>query len=308
MADRVSQIAAQLLDSSASNARVSQLAASVIADDDPAASVSQLAAGVLADGDPRVRASQLAAFVLWESANARISQLCAQIVVDDDPRIRATQLCALVLFDYPTPPSPCFTMSDLVFPTLPGLKWDIVKTPQFATAISKHVSGREVRASNYAYPLWKWEMSYEFLRETAGFAELETLAGFFLARHGAFDTFLFADPSEPNSVAGYSVGTGDGLTTSFQLTKTYAGFAEPIGYVDQTTLGVSVGGVMQASGWSLIMPNTIVFITAPAAGAAITASYTWYYRVRFADDAHDYNNFMYQLWELKKLTLEMVKP
>lgn len=308
MADRVSQLAAQWLESSVPTARISQLAANVIADDDAQARISQLAADVLADDDPRVRASQLAALVLWESANARMSQICAQIVADDDPRIRATQLCAQVLLDYPTPPSPGFTMSDLLFPTLPGLKWDIVKTPQFSTTISKHTSGREVRASNYAYPLWKWEMSYEFLRETLGFAELETLAGFFLARYGAFDTFLFADPSEPNSVANYRLGAGDGLTTSFQLTKTYAGFVEPIGYVDQGTLEIYVNGVLQTSGWSLTLPNTIAFTAAPAAGASITASYAWYYRVRFADDAHDYNNFMYQLWELKKLTLEMVKP
>ncbi len=40
----------------------------------------------------------------------------------------------------------------------------------------------------------------------------------------------------------------------------------------------------------------------------MSASYTWYCRVRFGKDVQDYNNFMYQLWNLKKLTLEMVKP
>jgi hypothetical protein len=60
--------------------------------------------------------------------------------------------------------------------------------------------------------------------------------------------------------------------------------------------------------WNLITPNTLSFPVPPAKGSVVSATYTWYYRVRFGEDVQDYNNFMYQLWELKKLSLEMVKP
>jgi uncharacterized protein (TIGR02217 family) len=310
MSDRVSQLAAQILEEGVPRALISQLAAQILADDNPHVRASQLAAQILEEGVSSARASQLAALILYGYSLVRVSQLAAQILVEPQPRARVSQLCAIILVDWPTPPYPEYTMSNAIFPTLPGIKWDIQKTPKWNTTISKHTSGREARVSNYAYPLWSWDMQYEFLREDGGHTELETLAGFFLARSGSFDTFLFADPSESNVIGGisYSLGTGDGLTTGFQLTKTFGGFVEPIGYVDQTTLHVYLNGVLQVSGYSVTLPNMVVFATPPGAGVAVTAAYTWYYRVRFGDDAHDYNNFMHDLWELKKLTLEMVKP
>ena len=45
-------------------------------------------------------------------------------------------------------------MSNLIFPILPGLQWNVKKSPQFHTTIVKHTSGRETRVANYAYPLW----------------------------------------------------------------------------------------------------------------------------------------------------------
>ena len=66
--------------------------------------------------------------------------------------------------------------------------------------------------------------------------------------------------------------------------------------------------VFSPTTWTLVTPNTLLFAVPPAKGVVVSAGYTWYYRVRFGEDAQNYNNFMYQLWDLKKLTLEMVKP
>ncbi len=310
MANRLTQLTTEILATGVPWARISQLATEIVVDDDPSATLSQLLAEILADDDPKVRAPQLCAEILHEFAMARVSQFEAEILMDDDPTPHVSQLVAEVLYQYPSPPFPEFTMSNLIFPTLPGLQWNVKKSPQFHTTIVKHTSGRETRVANYAYPLWKWEMSYELLRETQGYAELQALCGFFLARSGSFDTFLFADPAESNTASGDTLGVGDGFTTEYPITKSYAGFIEPVGYVDITTLQVMLDGVQVFSPttWTLVTPNTLLFAVPPAKGVVVSADYTWYYRVRFGEDMQDYNNFMYQLWDLKKLTLEMVKP
>ena len=85
-------------------------------------------------------------------------------------------------------------MADIgVFPSLPGLAWGVTKTPTFQTRIQRAVSGRELRALDYPYPLWQFTLVFDFLRDnpTAGYDELRTLMGFFLLCRGAFGTFLF---------------------------------------------------------------------------------------------------------------------
>ena len=47
------------------------------------------------------------------------------------------------------------------FPALPGQGWSVHKRPTFATRLAPHVSGREVRASLYAAPLWEFEVTFD---------------------------------------------------------------------------------------------------------------------------------------------------
>ena len=107
-------------------------------------------------------------------------------------------------------------MSNAVFPVLAGLDWNVIKTPVWKTRIQEAVSGKELRAALMSYPLWKFSLSYTVLRANAANAELQTLMGFFNARQGMFDSFLYTDPTD-NSVANQSFGTGDGSTTAFQI-------------------------------------------------------------------------------------------
>jgi len=46
----------------------------------------------------------------------------------------------------------------LIFPALPGLSWGVTKTPTFQTRIQRAVSGRELRALDYPYPLWQFAL------------------------------------------------------------------------------------------------------------------------------------------------------
>ena len=87
-------------------------------------------------------------------------------------------------------------MSDVLFPELPGLEWDLSKKPVFNTKIMESVNGRELRASYQAVPKYEISLSFAFLRESKGRNELQQLESFFIERRGAFDSFLFKMPDD----------------------------------------------------------------------------------------------------------------
>jgi uncharacterized protein (TIGR02217 family) len=203
----------------------------------------------------------------------------------------------------------------LIFPNLPGLSWSVTKTPTFQTRIQRAVSGRELRALDYPYPLWQFALVYDFLRDNpaAGYDELRTLLGFFMLCQGAFGTFLFRDPSD-FQVTGQQIGIGDASTAVFQLqramgtTLSGGGFLEPI-VAPNVVSAIYFDGITQAPMTYSVDPSTgqVTFGTAPASGLIITADFTYYFRCRFIDDKYDFENFMYRLWQLKKLTFISVR-
>lgn len=192
-------------------------------------------------------------------------------------------------------------MSNAVFPTLPGLLFNVVKQPEFSTKVQRATSGKELRAAFMQYPLWTFKLSYEFLRSAAAYTEMQTLLGFFTARQGMFDSFLFSDPDD-NSVTDYQFGIGDGVTTKFQLTRAYGAFIEPVQNVNVLT-NIKKAGTTLASpaDYSIDANGLVTFVTAPAGGNALTWSGTYYFRVRFLQDVAEFNKFMQGLWDLKKL-------
>jgi uncharacterized protein (TIGR02217 family) len=117
-------------------------------------------------------------------------------------------------------------MSNALFPTLAGLKFPVTRTPIWSNSIKVAASGKESRAGFWSSPRWKYKLSYDLLRSDAN-AEFQTLVGFFNARGGRFDDFLFNDPDD-NTVTNQFVGNGNGVQTQFPLTRTLGGFVETI--------------------------------------------------------------------------------
>lgn len=196
-------------------------------------------------------------------------------------------------------------MSNAVFPTLPGLIFPIKKRPNFSTDVQRSVSGREVAAAFMSYPIWDWELSFEILRETA--SEFQSLAGFFLARQGRYDSFLFNDASD-NTAALQGFGTGNGATTAFQLARALGGFSEPV-YDLNGAPSIYVAGTLKAAGVDYTINSTgvVTFSTAPTAGQALTWSGAYYWRVRFAEDGSDFENFMVKLWSAGKVSFSTAR-
>ena len=191
-----------------------------------------------------------------------------------------------------------------IYPTVPGLTWSLKKTPMFKTLVQEAVSGFEQRAMLQIYPRWIWELVYDFFRSSSAYNELQTLLGFFLQRQGAFAPFLIRD-LEDNSVTGQAIGTGDGVTTAFQLARTYGGFTEPVTDTDGTAT-VYING-LPTTDYAISATGQIVFTTAPASGAVITADFSYYWRVRFMDDSSEFENWADHLWANGKIQLKSVK-
>jgi uncharacterized protein (TIGR02217 family) len=204
--------------------------------------------------------------------------------------------------------------------SIPGVAWSVSKAPTMQTRIQRSVSGRELRALDYPAPLWQFQLTFNLLRDQwdtrgseglgSGFDELRTLFALYLACYGAYGTFLFSDPTD-NQRTGQYLGTGNSSTTQFQLQASYGSSGAPLFTAPVTAVGLVsalyLNGVTQnpstysyAAG--LGSTGIITFAVPPVTEATITADFSFYFRCRFVDDSYSFENFMYQLWQLKKLS------
>lgn len=198
-------------------------------------------------------------------------------------------------------------MSNAVYPVLQGLAMNVSRTPVWNTNIQQTVSGRELRGSYQLYPLYEFDLSYEFVRDGAQGTEFAQLTAFYLARQGAWDNFLFTDPSD-NAVTTMAFGTGDGSTRAFQLTRSFgaggSAFVEPVQNVNGTP-SIYVNGTLKTAGTDYTISSTglVTFTVAPAAAAALTWTGNFYYRCRFLDDRLQFTRIYVGFWEIRKATL-----
>jgi uncharacterized protein (TIGR02217 family) len=187
--------------------------------------------------------------------------------------------------------------------------------------MQRAVSGRELRVSDYVLPTYTFTLTYEVLRDkwdTRGGAgrgfglfppastphdELRTIWNFFNQQRGASIPFQFNDPtdnttrSDPAVAQTVYFGTGDGVTTHFQLASalmapvihTFINSYTPSGpaHVDLDT-------------------GVLIYDSAPGVGVQVGADMNYNYKVRFAADNLEAENFMYQLWAMKQLKLVSV--
>jgi len=201
-------------------------------------------------------------------------------------------------------------MSNAVFPMLRGFTYPVIKKPTFSTIEQEAVSGIKKHIANWVYPRWQIEIPVEFLLDDVAHDELKTLVGFFLARQGRFDSFLFDDPDD-DYIEGQWLGVGDGTTTIFQLVRAYGGFIEPCLNIKSAPVPVVyLNGAAQApSTYAITYTNSglLTFTAAPAAGAVITADFGYYWRCIFQEDLSEFDKFMNHLWEHKGIKIETVK-
>lgn len=140
-------------------------------------------------------------------------------------------------------------MSTSVLPSLKGLGFDVVRTAIWDTTVQTSMSGMETRLAQQTYPRWMWELPYDFLRSDATNAEFQSLIGFFNARQGMADTFLYQD-ADDNSVTAQQIGTGNGSTAAYQLLRTLGTVIEPVLAPNVVTAAYLSGVSIPAAGLS----------------------------------------------------------
>lgn len=196
------------------------------------------------------------------------------------------------------------------FPTnLPGLGYDVLRTPQQSTRVLTTRSGREYRAANWTFGRYKYTLTFNVLRTQSQFTEFQTLLGFINQMQGMYGTFAYTDPYD-NAVTLQGIGTGDGVTKIFPLVRAFGGYVEPVlNATAITQVQVSGSNVTAYTGiqQGAYGTDSISFTSAPASNAPITASFTYSWPCRFLNDENEFNNFASNRWGLKKLEFTTVK-
>lgn len=201
-------------------------------------------------------------------------------------------------------------MTLAIFPSTPLSGWSVKKTPSWPATIQTGATGKESRVQMQTRPRWRWELTYEILRDKfdvrqslglgVGYNELRTIAGFYLFVGGPLTAFLYDDPTDDAVTAGF-IGTGDAVTTQFQLVRAFSGYNEPINSINSLS-HIYLNGALQPGGnYSVSATGLVTFVAAPPNLSVITADFTYYFQVRFEENSIEFENFMFQLWTAKSV-------
>lgn len=156
-----------------------------------------------------------------------------------------------------------------------------------------------------ANPLWRFQMTYDYIngQKPTGQSQLEQLLGFFQRHRGSFESFLFEDPND-KAVVDHTFAVGTGTAKDFQLVRVLGGFAEALTNINQIS-NIKVNGVLKTltTDYTVSARGVASFVTAPANGATITWTGSYFYRARFDGDSMDFENVIGQIWAAKKVDL-----
>ena len=186
------------------------------------------------------------------------------------------------------------------FPT--GISRGAAGGPERRTDVVTLASGFEERNSRWADSRRRYNAGYG----VRGVDDLHAVLGFFEERRGRLHGFRWKDgsdfrsgqPSKTPTAIDQAIGTGDGVTASFQLAKKYgsafAPYQRTIKKPVQGTLLVAVAGAAQTEGSAFTADyslGTVTFLAGhiPAGGAAVTAGFEFDVPVRFDTDRIEVN-------------------
>lgn len=202
---------------------------------------------------------------------------------------------------------------DILFPLAIGREASVA--PAFSTQIVESLSGHERRSSDWADA----RLSFDAGPGVRSESDLVELIAFFRARRGAARAFRFTDPFDHQSAPpGQAVtaidqrlGTGDGVTSQFQLGKSYGAGADAqrriITRPVAGSIRVAIDGVEQAGGWSHAGLGVIAFDEPPGEGAVLTCGYRFDVQVRFAEDRLEINRATFAAGEAPSVPLIEVR-
>lgn len=189
--------------------------------------------------------------------------------------------------------------------------------PERRTEVVTLASGKEVRNSRWADSRRRYDVGSGM--RTAD--DLSLVIAFFEERRGRLHGFRFRDradfksclPSAVPSATDQRIGTGDGMTRTFPLSKTYGSALNPyVRRIEKPVSGsvlVAIGGTPAAA---VVDPaaGTVTFAEAdtPPAGAAISAGFLFDVPVRFDTDRLDIDLSAFAAGQIPSIPLVEIRP
>lgn len=196
-------------------------------------------------------------------------------------------------------------MSNDIFPALKGVAAERDCAPEFDNVVRRASSGRRYALGKRLYPVWRFKLKFNFLRQRLGHTELAALEGFFLNRRGNLESFLYRD-REWNAVATpQAFGVGDGVEKDFRLVYSRSGFVDRCGYVPSAGLVVRANAVA-TSAFTRDDNAVLSFTTAPASGVVLDWTGSYYYRVAFTKPSMNFRQFLKDLYSVDGVEMETV--
>ncbi len=166
----------------------------------------------------------------------------------------------------------------------PDISYGASGGPGWSTTVVTTVSGMERRNANWSQARGRWNVAHGLKRRE----QVAELIAFFRARKGRAFGFRFKDWTDYQALA-ETLGTGDGTTRTFQLTKGYNSGGEvetrTITKPVAGTVNLYEDGVEATSGWTTDTTTGLVtFTTAPATATVVTADFEFDVPARFDTD------------------------
>ena len=180
---------------------------------------------------------------------------------------------------------------EIQFPV--ALSFGAVGGPERVTEVVTLANGFEERNTPWADSRRRYDAGFGM----RSLEDIDALIAFFEARRGQLYAFRWKDwgdykssgSNETTTFSDQIIGTGDGATTAFQLTKTYQSGPEPyVRDIRKPVPGSVTCGVDGAEepNFTVDAENGVVtFSTAPAASVTVTAGFEFDVPVRFDTDA-----------------------
>lgn len=198
-------------------------------------------------------------------------------------------------------------MSNLLFPDLPGRGWTLGRSFEMRGQVEEAASGRDYARTLWTAPRRLYKLRFDVLRQGTihgeALTDLEQLVGLHLRVGGTFDTFLFQDPDD-HTVTAAAFGLGTGASSTYQLTRTWGGFVEPI-YAPYGFTIYEAGTPLNSGSYTLGTDGAIT-LTA-AAGAALTWSGSFRWRCRFVNNLLDTEQIMHALYSAQGVQFRTTK-
>ena len=192
--------------------------------------------------------------------------------------------------------------------------------PQRRTEIITLGSGHEQRNARWQNSRRRYDAGYG----VKNLDDLYAIIAFFEERRGSLYGFRFRDPLDWKSCSpqqtpamdDQTIATGDGVTTSFSLVKTYgsssAAYTRSIIKPVTDTVLIAVDGVLQSesTGYTIDHDTGVIDFQpgfVPASGATITAGYEFDVPVRFDTDQLTINLAAFEAGDIPSIPLIEIK-